>query len=89
MGKSKAPNYAKTTYDTGNLFGSSTTDKKGTTFNPAGWMSDTMDTVGGNVNSTLYNMLSNDYSNDANFQAYQNQKNKSAEQNLDASDITP
>ncbi len=86
MGKSKkTPEYAKATYDTGGLFGSSTTDKSGTSYNPAGWMSSTMNTVGNNVNSTLNNMLSNDYSNDANFQAYQNQLNKTATQNYDTS----
>lgn len=56
MGKKKAPEYATTNYDTGGLFGSSTTSKSGTTYNPASWMSDTMGTVGNNVNSTLNNM---------------------------------
>lgn len=72
MGKKKAPEYAKTTTDTG-LWGSSTTDKKGTTYNPTSWQSSTMATVGNNINPTLQNMISNDYSTDANFQAYQNQ----------------
>lgn len=90
MGKSKkAPEYATTNYDTGGLFGSSTTSKKGTSYTPASWMSNTMETVGGNVNSTLNNMLSNDYANDPNFQAYQNQLNKSAQQSYDASVLSP
>lgn len=76
MGKKKAPKYAETTYDTGNLFGSSTTNKKGTVYTPANWMSGTMSTVGGNVNKTLRNMLSGDFSNDANYLAYQNNLNR-------------
>lgn len=89
MGKKKAPEYAKTSYDTGGLFGSSTTDKSGTTYTPTSWMTNTMNTVGNNVNSTLNNMLSNDFVNDANFQAYQNQLNKTAAQNYDASVLSP
>lgn len=85
MGKSKAPEYATTTYDTGNLFGSSTTSKNGTTYNPASWITDTNNTTSNGINSTLKNMLSNDYSNDANFQAYQNQLNNTASQNYDTS----
>ena len=56
MGKSKssAPEYQTTTYDTGNLFGSSTTNKSGTTYKPSGWISDTMGTVSTNINPTLY-----------------------------------
>lgn len=81
----KAPNYATASYDTGGLFGSSTTSKSGTTYKPEGWMSDTMGTVGANVNSTLKNMLSNDYANDPNFQAYQNQLNNTMRQNYDTS----
>lgn len=90
MGKSsKAPEYATASYDTGGLFGSSTSSKKGTTYNPESWMTSTMGTVGGNVNSTLNNMLSNDYSNDANFQAYQDNLNRQAQQNFDASVLSP
>jgi len=90
MGKKKsvkynAPEYASTSYDTGGLFGSSTTDKSGTTYNPSSWMTNTMNTTGNSINTTLQNMLSNDYSNDANFQAYQNQLNKTAKQNYDTS----
>lgn len=83
--KTKAPEYVEATYDTGDLFGTSTNTKKGTTYSPAGWMSETMGTVGNNINSTLSNMLSNDFANDANFQAYQDQFNKIAEENYDAS----
>lgn len=85
MGKKKAPAYQNSTVDTGNLFGSATASKTGINYNPFGWMSNTMNTVGNNVNSTLQNMLSNDFSNDPNFQAYQNQLNKTASQNYDTS----
>jgi hypothetical protein len=70
--KSKAPEYATTTTDTG-LWGSSTTGKSGTTYNAPDWMNSTMGTITSNLQPTVNNMLSNDYSNDANFQAYQNQ----------------
>jgi hypothetical protein len=74
MGKSsKAPEYKETTYDTGGLYGSSTNSSSGTTYKPADWMTNTMGTVTNNINPTLNSMFSNDFSNDANFQAYQNQ----------------
>jgi len=88
MGKSsKAPEYASTKVNSG-YWGTSTNNKNGTTYKTNGnssWIGNTMDTVGNNLNSTLNNMLSNDYSNDANFQAYQNQLNKTAQQNYDTS----
>ena len=89
MGKSKAPEYATTKYDTGDLFGSSTTSKKGTTYDPASWMTDLSGTATSGLSTSLNNMLSNDYSNDANFQAYQDQLNKTALQNYDASVLSP
>jgi hypothetical protein len=72
MGSKKAPKYPTTKTNTG-LWGSSTTGEGGTTYKAPDWMSSAMGTVGNNLNSTVQNMLSNDYSNDANFQAYQNQ----------------
>lgn len=73
MGKKKStPEYTSTKADTG-LWGSSKTTSKGTTYTSPDWMSSTMGTVTNNISPTLNNMLSNDYSNDANFQAYQNQ----------------
>ena len=83
MGKNKAPEYATTTYNTGGLFGSSTSDKGGTSYTPANWMTNTMNTVGSGINTSLQNMLSNDYANDANFQAYQNQLYNTMEQQYD------
>lgn len=86
MGKSKkAPEYATGSYDTGGLFGSSTTSKNGTTFNPTGWQTSTANTAGQGISSSLSNMLSNDYANDPNFQAYQNQLNRSMAQSYDTS----
>lgn len=84
MGKSKAPGYATATYDTGGLFGSSTTNGKSTTYNAPSWISNTMGTVGNNVNNTLQNMLSGDFSKDANYQAYQNNLNRQMSQSYDA-----
>lgn len=86
MGKSKkAPDYATGSYDTGGLFGSSTTSKNGTTFNPTGWQTSTANTAGQGISSSLSNMLSNDYANDPNFKTYQNQLNKSMAQSYDTS----
>lgn len=84
MGKKKAPKYATTTYDTGGLFGSSTNSSKGTTYNPSSWISNTINTVGGAIPTTLSGMLSNDYSNDPNFQAYQNNFNRQMTQAYDS-----
>ena len=80
----KAPSYAKTTYSTGGLFGSSTNSSKGTTYSPTGWMKKTISTVGGALPTTLSSMLSNDYSNDPNFQAYQNNFNRQMSQAYDS-----
>lgn len=89
MGKKKkaklsdVPDYANTTYSTGGLFGSSTTNKEGTSFKPTGWMSDTMGTVGGNLNNTLSAMVNNDFTTDPNFQRYQDQFNNQMTQAYD------
>lgn len=73
MGKKKsAPEYSSTKADTG-IWGSSTHSSKGTTYNAPDWMTGTMGTITSGLQPTVQNMLSNDYSNDANFQAYQNQ----------------
>lgn len=82
--KGKAPEYTKTTYDTGGLFGSSTTDKSGTTFKPIESMTNAGNAAWGGLNTSLQGIGSNDYSNDANFLAYQNQMNKAGAQNYDA-----
>lgn len=87
--KAKAPEYASTTYNTGGLFGSSTSNKSGTTYNPSGWISETMGTVSSNINPTLNNMLSNDYSNDPNFQVYQDNFNRNAQNSFETNVLNP
>lgn len=85
MGKAKkAPEYATASYDTGGLFGSSTSSKKGTNFTATDNMNSIGDAAWGGLSSSLQGIYSNDYANDPNFQAYQNQLNKSMEQNYDA-----
>lgn len=85
MGKSnKAPEYATSSYDTGGLFGSSTTNAGGTTFTPTAWQRNTMNVIGNNLPTTLSNMLSGDYLNDPNFQVYQNDFNRRAAQSYDS-----
>ena len=82
--KKSAPEYQTTTYDTGNLFGSSTSGKSGTTYNAPDWISSTMGTVSSNINPTLNSMMSNDYSNDPNFKVYQDNFNRQMQQSYDA-----
>lgn len=71
--KTKAPEYATASYNTGGLFGDSTTNGKNTTYNAPNWISNTMGTVGGNVNKTLSSMVNNDFMTDPNFLRYQQQ----------------
>ena len=85
MGKSKAPEYATTTVDTGGLFGSSTSSKTGTTYAPTQNITNAGNTAWQGFNTSLQGLMSNDYSSDPNFQAYQNQLNKTAAQNYDTS----
>lgn len=85
MGKSKAPEYATTTVTTGGLFGDSTSSKSGTTYNPNQSMKDVGNIAWGGLGNTLTSLGSNDYANDPNFQAYQNQLNKTMTQNYDTS----
>jgi hypothetical protein len=82
---SKAPEYSTASYNTGGLFGSSTSSKTGTTFNPTGWQKNTMGTIGGNLNNTLSSMVNNDFMKDANFQRYQNQFTKNMTNLYDSS----
>lgn len=86
MGKSKkAPSYATSSYDTGGLFGSSTTNGSGTTYRPTEYISNAGNTAWQGLNTSLQGLSSNDYANDPNFQVYQNQMNKAAAQNYDTS----
>jgi hypothetical protein len=90
MGKSsKAPEYAKTSYDTGGLFGSSTTDKKGTTFNPTDSMTNVGNTAMQGWNNALNAIGSNDYSNDPNFQVYLDNFNKNATKSYQTNVLNP
>lgn len=86
MGKSSsAPEYATASYNTGGLFGSSTSSKTGTTYKPTSWMNNTMGTIGGNLNNTLSSMLNNDFMKDPNFLRYQNQFTKNMNDLYDTS----
>lgn len=83
MGKSSAPEYQKTTTSTGGLFGSSTSDKKGTSFTGEDWQN-TMSGTGTNlINTSLGGLLTNDYSQDPNFQVYQDNFNRGMQQAYD------
>ena len=90
MGKSsKAPEYAKTTTNTGGLFGSSTSDKSGTSFTGEDWQTN-MGGLGSNlINQSLQGMATNDYSNDPNFKVYQDNFNRQAQQAYDANVLNP
>lgn len=89
MGKSKAPEYAKTTTSTGGLFGSSTSDKSGTSFTGEDWQTN-MGGLGSNlINQSLQGMATNDYSNDPNFKVYQDNFNRQAQQAYDANVLNP
>ena len=84
MGKSKkAPGYATATYDTGGLFGSSTASKKGVTSNPTDMMTSTGNTAWSGVQDSLQGINSNDYSQDTNFQVYQDNFNRGMQQAYD------
>ena len=80
MGKSKAPKYATTTTSTGGLFGESTNSKKGSTFTAEDWQTN-MGGLGSNlINQSLTGLSSNDYSQDPNFQVYQDNFNRGMQQ---------
>jgi hypothetical protein len=83
MGKSKAPKYATTTTSTGGLFGEATNSKKGSTFTGEDWQTD-MGGLGSNlINQSLTGLSSNDYSQDPNFQVYQDNFNRGMQQEYD------
>lgn len=91
MGKSSgsAPKYATTTYDTGGLFGSSASSASGTSYKPTDSISSAGNSAWSGLSNALQGINSTDYSNDANFQAYQNQLNKTAQQAYDANVLSP
>lgn len=90
MGKSnKAPEYAKTSYDTGGLFGSSTTDKKGTIFNPTNNMTNVANSAWQGWGNSLNAIGNNDYSSDPNFQVYQDNFNRNLGKSYQANVLNP
>lgn len=91
MGKksSKTPSYATTSYDTGDMFGKSTTSSKGTTFTPTDYMKTAGDTAWNGLNNTLNSLASGDYSQDANYQVYANNLRRQMSQNYDTNVLTP
>lgn len=87
--KSHVPEYSSATFDSG-LFGTAKADKSGVTANPAGWMNTLSNTVTGSLtptvntmNSTLGNILSGDYLNDANFKQYKSAFDRQAKNTFD------
>lgn len=86
MGKSKTPDvpeYATAKIDTGGLFGTSTSNKAGTSFKGENWQN-TMGETGANlINASLSGLASNDYSQDPNFQVYQDNFNRGVQQAYD------
>ena len=83
MGKSKAPEYQKTTTSTGGLFGSATSGKSGSDFKAENWQTN-MGGLGSNlINQSLAGLSSNDYSQDPNFQVYQDNFNRGMQQAYD------
>ena len=85
MGKKKktAPEYYETKYETGDLFGSAVNSKGGTSFTANEGMNTAGQQAWGGLNAALQNINSNDYSNDANFQVYQDNFNRNAQQAYD------
>jgi hypothetical protein len=83
MGKSKAPEYQKTTTSTGGLFGQATNSKTGSNFKAEDWQTN-MGGLGSNlINQSLTGLSSNDYSQDPNFQVYQDNFNRGMQQAYD------
>jgi hypothetical protein len=83
MGKSKAPEYQTTTTKTGGLFGESTNSKTGSNFKAEDWQTN-MGGLGSNlINQSLTGLSSNDYSQDPNFQVYQDNFNRGMQQAYD------
>ena len=83
MGKSKAPEYQTTTTKTCGLFGESTNSKTGSNFKAEDWQTN-MGGLGSNlINQSLTGLSSNDYSQDPNFQVYQDNFNRGMQQAYD------
>ncbi len=89
MGKSKAPKYATTTTNTGGLFGEATNSKKGSSFKAEDWQTDMGDLGSNLINQSLTGLSSNDYSQDPNFQVYQDNFNRGMQQAYDTNVLAP
>ena len=84
MGSKSAPEYQTTTTKTGGLFGESTSGKTGSDFKAEDWQTN-MGGLGSNlINQSLTGLSSNDYSQDPNFQVYQDNFNRGMQQAYDA-----
>lgn len=89
MGKKKAPEYQTTTTKTGGLFGESTNSKTGSSFKAEDWQTN-MGGLGSNlINQSLTGLSSNDYSQDPNFQVYQDNFNRGMQQAYDTNVLAP
>ena len=83
MGSKSAPKYATTTTSTGGLFGESTSGSKGSSFKAEDWQTDMGGTGANLINQSLAGLSSNDYSQDPNFQVYQDNFNRGMQQAYD------
>lgn len=89
MGSKSAPEYAKTSFNTGGIFGSSTTDKSGTQFNSNANMTNIGNNALSGWNNALTAIGNNDYSNDPNFQVYQDNFNRNAQKSFETNVLNP
>lgn len=89
MGSKSAPEYAKTSFNTGGIFGSSTTDKSGTKFNSNANMTNIGNNALSGWNDALTAIGSNDYLNDPNFQVYQDDFNRNAQKSFETNVLNP
>lgn len=83
--KAKIPGYSTATYNTGDLFGSSTASKKGVTYNPTENITSIGNSAWQGLANNLNSLNSGDYSQDANYNVYANRLKDQMSQNYDAS----
>jgi hypothetical protein len=88
MGSKGAPKYANTTFDTG-IFGSSTSGEKGTNYKSNANMTNIGNNALSGWNNALTAIGSNDYSNDPNFQVYQDNFNRNAQKSFETNVLNP
>ena len=69
----KAPEYPTTTSSSDDLYGTSTTSKSGTKYAPTDFQKNLVNTAQEGMLNNYGSLLSNDYSNDANYNTYKNQ----------------